>query len=849
MSPSPTSTSSSAPPPVDTTTSTPPSASTSLPSSSTAASPPAHPPATAPLPAVAPFRTLGAPARPAGAGGDWQRGLASGLSPKLSPRLGTSSGGFGVFDSGDDAVVRRPTSPNPNARASSGRSGNGQSHSQPPAGKSHLRRRSSSANVRETSLLLGADEPTSSGMERAASLTTFMSSGGKARGEKTDGARRTEKRRGSLHGGSTHPRLHRRRLYTSLTRLLGLVTLTLLALYVLKKAVFAIFSPSSPDEKNDTTAATGAPWLAGGLKGKGGSLLFDSLETVPYPIKTHPRTPTAAQSATLSFAEYLTTRLGSHFSFPSANIPGRTSRGSQLWLTTATNRSVGTSNRHLVAFARNLEATTQPLAQFQSDFFHSSNYTKGVAEAVLENRDQRGAQRSVVTICRDEGCMEVCRKDEARYCFGGFVGGEGENAEEVAKLRATTEALESGRRVFWADDGTYFRDDPVPYMGDLSSYDMQIPDTWSSGYINTGFSFINPTQRTISLFAKLLDVALLPSPADRLTWASTNLLLDPSGQQRNSHHTAPSHSQSDALDENLFDEDVEAPAEGKNEYGQIEFESPWDGGLDVRVLDPKRFRTSEGRLGRQVFDFEKKRGEGKLYWHCVCCGDTFTNDYIAGSLGFHQPTVSLNVPDITTVPSLPLLLRAPSLSGTPSELRYAMGLLLQLAHASGRTLIPPLTVTVKEENAGRLRTAERYIFRTFPIARWAHMNAPGTSTVALGSLPRDADKLKVAEPGFVQHAVAHLRSTFPSRLEATKLVKELNEPLFLDVRELISLKDMVHGLTRPFWSTERIVSLEGLEGVMLKPGWELETQFEEVAMCKRGEEREEKGTCTQLCPL
>lgn len=75
-----------------------------------------------------------------------------------------------------------------------------------------------------------------------------------------------------------------------------------------------------------------------------------------------------------------------------------------------------------------------------------------------------------------------------------------------------------------------------------------------------------------------------------------------------------------ALDENLFEDEGDLK-EGKSEYGQVEFESPWDGGLDVRVLDAKRFKTSEGRLGRKVFDFEKKKGADALYWHCACCGD------------------------------------------------------------------------------------------------------------------------------------------------------------------------------------------------------------------------------------
>ncbi|GAA5966602.1 hypothetical protein JCM10213_005476, partial [Rhodosporidiobolus nylandii] len=137
-------------------------------------------------------------------------------------------------------------------------------------------------------------------------------------------------------------------------------------------------------------------------------------------------------------------------------------------------------------------------------------------------------------------------------------------------------------------------------------------------------------------------------------------------------------------------------------------------------------------------------------------------------------------------------------TGTPEQLRYAMGLLLQIAHDSGRTFIPPLTATVFEENAGRTRSTEKYVFyvfRVFPISRWAHPKASTLSTVALGRLPREG--LVVREPGFVHHALDYLKGSFPDRLEATRLVKELQEPLTLDVREMVSLEEMVHGLTRP----------------------------------------------------
>ncbi|GAA5955078.1 hypothetical protein JCM10213_003401, partial [Rhodosporidiobolus nylandii] len=103
-----------------------------------------------------------------------------------------------------------------------------------------------------------------------------------------------------------------------------------------------------------------------------------------------------------------------------------------------------------------------------------------------------------------------------------------------------------------------------------------------------------------------------------------------------------------------------------------------------------------------------------------------------------------------------------------------MGLLLQIAHESGRTFIPPLTATVLEENAGRTRSTEKYVFYVFR----------GSWSASLGSCT-------------TRWTTSRLKGSFPDRLEATRLVKELQEPLTLDVREMVSLEEMVHGLTRP----------------------------------------------------
>jgi len=380
---------------------------------------------------------------------------------------------------------------------------------------------------------------------------------------------------------------------------------------------------------------------------------------------------------------------------------------------------------------------------------------------------------------------------------------------------------------------------------------------------------------------------------DREGWASTNLLLDPSGEQQYKKRVPPVHKT--GLDENLYDD---APDTAAASYGSASFESPWDGGIDVRVLDPQRFKTSEGRLGRRLFAFEKERQRETLYWHCACCGDSvrpvpplvlhppsplpavpalglalvssrhrlessklmpnpvqFDNDYISGALGFHQPALTYSFPSnstspsSSTLPSFPLVLRVPELRGKPAEIQFAISLLLQIAHDSGRVLVPPLTGFVRKREHGRIAESEKYVWRILPAPLWAHPNR-AAATTALRGVKRPPAAVQVREPGFVQHAVEYLRAEHVGDHTARQLVNELEMPLVLDMREIDSLRALVTGLTQPFWSTERVVEIEQLEQFRGKKGWELRKEFEGLSMCRLEVEHDDEGSaCAQLCPL
>lgn len=370
------------------------------------------------------------------------------------------------------------------------------------AGESHLRRRSSLSNLHSAVVVevTVPDAPASSAMQRVSSLTSFMQGAAPVdKNEVRARAKGAPDKPGRL-GTRPLPVLlgrSRRRLYTSLARLAGLACLALAFVYLCRLAAAPL------------------------LPKVGGERLLITLETVPYPLSTHPRTPRTADQRTLSFADYLTTRLGSHFSSPAGNLPGRSKPGSQLWLTTATNQSVAMGARHLVAFIERLETTGGPSAFALSRAVGNSPHAP---LAALENRAQHSTKRVVVTLCQDEACMEFCRRDPTLFCFGGFfdgrrhrrgatakVAGTGATAAEIIKLEGILEAVQSGRRVFWVDEcvlslscspprstcptdsaafprcrsGTYFKEDPVPYMGDLGSFDLQIPESWTTGRPNS----------------------------------------------------------------------------------------------------------------------------------------------------------------------------------------------------------------------------------------------------------------------------------------------------------------------------------------------------------------------------
>lgn len=291
----------------------------------------------------------------------------------------------------------------------------------------HLRRRSSSAVV------VGAleDQPKSSKMERMLSLTSYMED--------------PLMRKRNL----TQPKPARFDLRRSRLRNLSKVTRWALLSII---AIFAVL-----------TSRRLLARLSGALGGGRVTHLtmpplsiYDTFETVPYSLSTHPRTPSVDESRQIiTFADYLSTRLGSHFSFPPTKSSRQSGRQStHLWLTTATNSSVRVSTRHLVAF---VQATSKDssLAFARGPSVENTTSTEQAFLSGEPAQSDLTARRELVVLCRDQGCLDYCRANPDWFCYGGFVDVEDDglslSGEEQMKLRGAIEALETGRRVFLVD--------------------------------------------------------------------------------------------------------------------------------------------------------------------------------------------------------------------------------------------------------------------------------------------------------------------------------------------------------------------------------------------------------------
>lgn len=211
------------------------------------------------------------------------------------------------------------------------------------------------------------------------------------------------------------------------------------------------------------------------------------------------------------------------------------------------------------------------------------------------------------------------------------------------------------------------------------------------------------------------------------------------------------------------------------------------------------------------------------------------------------------------MPDFPMVIKTTELSGDKFELASALGFLLQVAQDTNRGFVPPLNVTLVQsmdalgESRPVIKKQERYIWRMFPVASWAHQRSTDPSQSGPGSLVR------VHEPAFVQHAVEHLRRQFGNRVEAQRQVQDLSETLIMDLATVKDYDEALKALVRPYFSTTKVVVIDGITEFLArkqdKHGFRLRDDFKRLSLCRNVGDAAEldedghgpDGKCVPVC--
>ena len=201
-----------------------------------------------------------------------------------------------------------------------------------------------------------------------------------------------------------------------------------------------------------------------------------------------------------------------------------------------------------------------------------------------------------------------------------------------------------------------------------------------------------------------------------------------------------------------------------------------------------------------------------------------------------------------SIPKFPMMLTPSSLVGTPAELAFVVGLLLQASKQTNRAFLPPLKGGIMP-TVGKGRPVMRWIWSLFPVAHWA-----GKTGNFETSEPKESHRkvdVQILEPQYIPHAIQHLRTAYPSTVAASNAITELTDTLFLDLAVLRDYNHMIKTLSQPYFSTTLVVTVENAGSVMGKQGWELGDGWRGMEMCWEGvmlgEGKAHDGKCGKIC--
>ncbi|GAA5981414.1 hypothetical protein JCM5350_004055 [Sporobolomyces pararoseus] len=391
---------------------------------------------------------------------------------------------------------------------------------------------------------------------------------------------------------------------------------------------------------------------------------YDSPEPQTYQDSLWPfqRSPRATNES--SFTEYL----NSHFPLDSPKHPPP-----HLWITLA--------DESFMPGAENLDVFARQLNDERRGKF-----------------GRRARETVVVTLCLDEGCLEVC-SNRGMYCYGGFEATRPEKILKATwpKLASLIETLPL-RDVFFVDADVSPRLDPYPHLEPLmEQYDILATENRAFEHINSGFLWMKKSQTTADAWNEVLQMDLKETSRDQYNFntvlGTTQARLIPDFEDPNG---------------------LPLP----NDYIA-------KNGLAVHVLDQRLFRLVHNTENDPVYE-----RHDSINYHTTCADDKWVKLYLAKSEGFWN-----DVDNYYSQP--PRLVSIEHISASESQITQLFKVVLAAAYYTGRAVVPPEFSTITDLPNSPFVT--RRSLSTFPLSH----------------LERAFD-VRILEPRYVEHAQAHL---------------------------------------------------------------------------------------------
>ncbi|GAA6038369.1 hypothetical protein JCM8097_007614 [Rhodosporidiobolus ruineniae] len=417
-------------------------------------------------------------------------------------------------------------------------------------------------------------------------------------------------------------------------------------------------------------------------------------------------------------------------------------------------------------------------------------------QRVLHFNAKRTLQTALVVLCADRECLEECKARLSFLCYAGYTNTKPirMRMEPWMQLSGIIDALESYGDVLFVHPDTVVGGNPLPSLQQqIDSCDLVAIQNGTQ--ISSHFIWSHNSSSAITLWHEVLERAETGESAD------VDVLL------------------------NAVLEDIEERARGDSE----------ETGVRVHALDPHQFNS----FSLSGTDLATLTTETPLVSQLSCAGDALYRDYISKVKGLHL--------DLQSYYSSPHpLLQIPAMVGTREELTQLLKVAIMAAKLTGRSLLPPPTVTFLDVLSSATNEPTTLpIYAAFPL--------PYLSRALSFSL---------VEPSYPAHALSVLSDPLrpapsaPSQIKnATRVVSALAKPTWLDIRKCDDLFDLVRLLTMSPHSDALTVQLDALSASpSFTPNWRrwplpLPGWSRIVQPCRRLESVASSATCGEVCSV